>query len=98
MFSPDGWENIDDIEETVRSTEGSSDVSSLRSTLETTATTNPILDEILQSLSEDPTNQSHWDSLSSWVLTNETGRELTARFVPDDGGQTVIQFSAATLD
>ena len=98
LFSPDSWKNIDDIEETVRSTEGSSDVSSLRSTLETTATSNPVLDEILQSLSEDPTNQSHWDSLSSWVLTNETGRELTARFVPDEGGQTVIQFSAATLD
>ena len=36
--------------------------------------------------------------LSSWVLNNETGREITARFVPDQGGQTVIQFSAATVD
>jgi len=98
LFSADGWAYIGDIEETVRTTDGSSDVSSLRSTLESSASSNSYLDEILQSLISDPSNQSNWEALSSWVLMNETGRDITARFVPDEGGQTVIQFSASTLD
>ena len=98
LFSLESWSAIDEIEEAVRSTEGSSDVSSLRSTLESTANTNSVLDNILQSITDNPTNQSNWDALSSWVLSNESGREITARYVPDEGGQTVIQFSAATVD
>ena len=62
LFSPESWTMIGDIEETVRSTEGSSDVSSLRSTLESSANTDSVLDDILQSITDDPTNQSHWDS------------------------------------
>jgi len=98
LFSLESWSMIGDIEEAVRSTEGSSEVSSLRSTLESSANSNSVLDEILQSITDNPTNQSNWESLSSWVLFNETGREITARYVPDEGGQTVIQFSAATVD
>ncbi|MAV07497.1 MAG: hypothetical protein CMA29_06380 [Euryarchaeota archaeon] len=98
LFSSESWKMIGDIEETVRSTEGSSEVSSLRSTLESSANTDSVLDDILQSITDDPTNQSNWDTLSSWVMNNETGREITARYVPDEGGQTVIQFSAATVD
>ena len=98
LFSSESWTMIGDIEEAVRSTEGSSEVTSLRSTLESSANTDSILDGILQSITDNPTNQSNWDSLSSWVLNNETGREITARYVPDEGGQTVIQFSAATVD
>ena len=94
LFSSESWTMIGDIEETVRSTEGSSEVSSLRSTLESSANTDSVLDDILQSITDDPTNQSNWDTLSSWVMNNETGREITARYVPDQGGQTVIQFSA----
>ena len=98
LFSADGWAQIGSIEDSVRTTDGSSDVISLRTTLESSASSNPYLDEILESLTSEPDNQSNWDALSSWVFMNETGRDLTARFVPDQGGQTVIQFSASTLD
>ena len=98
LFSSEGWAMIGDIEDTVRTTEGSSEVTSLRSTIEAAANTDSVLDAILQSITDNSTNQSNWDSLSSWILYNETGRELTARYVPDEGGQTVIQFSAATVD
>ena len=46
----------------------------------------------------DDTNQSTWDELETYLLTNENGRELTSSLLASDGQQTVISFQAETLD
>ncbi|MBD18260.1 MAG: hypothetical protein CMB13_01260 [Euryarchaeota archaeon] len=98
LFSAEGWSAISTLESTVNSTPDAADVSSIRSTLESAATNNPNLAILLDSVNSEPNVESHWANLSTWALTNETGRELTSRYMPQSGDETVIQFSTATLD
>ena len=39
-----------------------------------------------------------WDNLSSWLLSNETGRNLSSSLLHTNGQQTLISFQANTLD
>lgn len=98
IFSSSGWNSIDLIENSVKSTKGTSDVSSIRSTLETAANSNVVIDQLLDDILSNPEDDNVWQTLSNWVLLNETGRELTARYLPDNPTQTVIQLSASTID
>ncbi len=98
IFSSAGWDSIGLIENTIKSTEGTSDVSSIKSTLESAANSNPEIYQLLDDIQTNPDNDDVWRTFSNWVLLNDTGRELTARYLPENPTQTVIQLSASTID
>ena len=98
IFSSKGWESIGLIEDTIKSTKGTSDVTSIRSTLEAAANSNPEIYQLLDEIQTNPEDSDIWQTFSDWVLLNETGRELTARYLPENPTQTVIQLSASTID
>ena len=54
------------------------------------------LDEIMISIEEGESNG--WSDLSAWLLTNDTGRQLSGALLHSNGQQTLISFQANTLD
>lgn len=54
------------------------------------------LDEIMISIEGGESNG--WSELSNWLLTNETGRQLSSALLHSNGQQTLISFQANTLD
>ena len=54
------------------------------------------LDEIMISIESGESNG--WSDLSNWLLTNDTGRQLSSALLHSNGQQTLISFQANTLD
>ena len=54
------------------------------------------LDEIMISIEGGESNG--WSDLSDWLLTNDTGRQLSSALLHSNGQQTLISFQANTLD
>ena len=54
------------------------------------------LDEIMISIEVGESNG--WSDLSNWLLTNDTGRQLSSALLHSNGQQTLISFQANTLD
>ena len=54
------------------------------------------LDEIMISIESGESDG--WNDLSEWLLTNETGRQLSSALLHSNGQQTLISFQANTLD
>jgi len=54
------------------------------------------LDEIMISI--EGGESDGWNDLSEWLLTNETGRQLSSALLHSNGQQTLISFQANTLD
>ncbi len=54
------------------------------------------LDEIMISI--EGGESEGWNDLDEWLLTNETGRQLSSALLHSNGQQTLISFQANTLD
>ena len=94
VFSDEGraaWNAALDVVET---TDGTSSISGLWSTLDAQRAQDPDLDGLLNDV--DAGADGAWQALSTWALTNSTGREVTAATLAADGLQTVISFQAET--
>lgn len=97
VLSPDGYAAWLAAEQVLLN---SPDVSGAPSGLWTALNEAQVRDQDLANLmlNLDDTNQSTWDELETYLLTNENGRELTSSLLASDGQQTVISFQAETLD
>ncbi len=97
VLSPDGYAAWLAAEQVLLN---SPDVSGAPSGLWTALNEAQVRDQDLANLMSnlDDTNQSTWDELETYLLTNENGRELTSSLLASDGQQTVISFQAETLD
>ncbi len=97
VLSPDGYAAWLAAEQVLLN---SPDVSGAPSGLWTALNEAQVRDQDLANLMSnlDDTNQSTWDELATYLLTNENGRELTSSLLASDGQQTVISFQAETLD
>mgnify|MGYP001236649099 CR=1 FL=1 len=68
----------------------------LWSLLEEAQVRDPTLNSLMGQLNASST--ASYDALSTYLLENSTGRELTSAFLSADGQQTVLSFQAETLD
>ena len=71
-----------------------SEYNGLWSNLEIESTINPELQSMISSLG----SEQSYSELESWLLNNETGRDISFRYLSPDGQQSVILFQASTSD
>ena len=62
--------------------------------LEIESSRNPELQSLLSSLG----SEQSYVELESWLLNNETGRDISFRYLSPDGQQSVISFQTSTTD
>ena len=97
VFTQDGYEAWLAAEQVlVDSPDVSGAPSGLWNTLEEAQVRNTNLSVLMSGL--EPSNQTSWDQLATYLLETAEGRDLTASLLASDGQQTVISFQAETLD
>ncbi|MEC7253386.1 MAG: MMPL family transporter [Candidatus Thermoplasmatota archaeon] len=95
ILSEKGIEAYNTALATLSTTDGVTGVpTGLWETLESERGRNPTLDGLLDNL----TTEEEFDALQSYLLENETGRDLVDSLLYIDGRQTIISFQANTLD
>ena len=95
ILSEQGIEAYNTAIATLSSTEGVTGVpTGLWDTLESERGRNPTLDGLLENL----TTANGFDELETYLLENDTGRDLVDSLLYTDGRQTIISFQANTLD
>ena len=97
VISAEGWESWNMTYQAILSSPDNSGVpNGLWDLLEDSRQRYEHLDLLMADL--DSQDLQSWDNLSSWLLSNETGRNLSSSLLHSNGQQTLISFQANTLD
>ena len=70
--------------------------SGLWNVLEESRLQDDVLDDLMNGINDN--NSDSWNTLSDWLLNNQSGRDLTSGILHSNGQQTLISFQANTLD